>query len=464
MAVIGGGPGGYVAAIRASQRGLKTCLVEKEKLGGVCLNKGCIPTKTLIYSVHVLELIRRAEEFGVTVEGEVRVEMEKLMARKQKVVEGLVKGVGALLKSNKVDVYEGQGKLAGRGLLSVKDSSGAEQTIEVEKVIIATGSRPAQLPSLPLDGSSVLSSDDALELSEVPGEMLIVGAGVIGCEMACLYNSLGSTITMVELLPRCVPLEDEEISALMARELKKKKIKLIVGDSVTSVRQEQGGRVTAVLDKGGDITVDKILVSVGRAFNVEDLGLEDLGVEQGPRGHIVVNEKMQTNVPGVYAIGDVIGGYMLAHAASAEGIVAADNAAGIDRMMDYNAVPGAVFTDPEIASVGLSEQEAAERDYKVRIGRFPYRALGKAQVLGEIAGMVKLVADEETDRLLGAHIIGAQATNVIHEMVIALNKKATLTEVAETIHAHPTIPEAVMEAAHDAYGMAIHVPRPLKKT
>jgi len=462
LAVIGGGPGGYVAAIRAAQRGLNTCLIENEKLGGVCLNKGCIPTKTLIHSAYVLELIRRAEGFGITVEGEVYPEIEKLMARKQKVVDGLVKGVAALLKSNRVDVMEGRASLAGANNIIVKDKQGGEQTIEAEKVVIATGSRPAQLPSLPLDGESVISSDGALEIKDIPGEMLIVGAGVIGCEMSCLFNSLGTKITMVELLPRCVPLEDEEISRLMERELKKKKINLILEDSVKEVRKE-GGRVTAILDKGEPITTDKILVSVGRAFNVQDIGLEDLGVKLAERGHIQVNERMETSVPGIYAIGDVIGGYMLAHVASAEGIVAADNAAGINRLINYKAVPGAVFTDPENASVGLKEQEALDNGYNVKIGRFPYRALGKAQVIGEISGMVKLVADEKTERLLGAHIIGAHATDIIHELVLALNKKATLSDIADTIHAHPTIPEAVMEAAHDAHGMAIHTPRPLKK-
>lgn len=464
LAVIGGGPGGYVAAIRSSQRGLKTCLIEKEKLGGVCLNKGCIPTKTLIHSARVIDLIRQAEEFGVTVSGEVKPDLSKLMARKQKVVEGLVKGVAALLKSNRVDVLEGQGSLAGGDRIIVKSPAGGEETVEAEKIIIATGSRPAQLPSLPLDGTSVLSSDDALELKEVPGEMLIVGAGVIGCEMACLFSTLGAKITMVELLPRSLPTEDEEIARLMERELKKKKINLILEDSVKEVRKDPGGRVTAVLNKGGEISVDKILVSIGRAFNVEGLGLEELGIKQAPRGQILVNERMRTNVPDIYAIGDVIGGYMLAHVASAEGIVAADNAAGIDRLMSYNAVPGAIFTDPEIASVGLTEQGALDNGYKVKVGRFPYRALGKAQVIGEISGMVKLVADEKTDRLLGAHIMGAHATDIIPEMVMALNKKAVLSDVAESMHAHPTIPEAIMEAAHDADGMAIHTPRPLKKS
>lgn len=460
LVVIGSGPGGYVAALKAAQLGAQVTVIEDTEVGGTCLNRGCIPTKALLASSEAYAKARRLEAFGVELQGEVRANLQKMMQRKDKVVATQVKGIRGLFKSWGVSLIEGRGVLTGPGAVQVDKKDGTKEALEADKIIIATGSRPAQIPIFPFDGENVLSSDDALRLAEIPKSLIIVGAGVIGCEFACIFRELGTEVTMVELLPRAVSTEDEEVSALLEKELKKKKIKLLCGTGVESV-QVGDAEVSVKLSGGKELVAEKVLVSIGRSLNSEGIGLEAAGVEKGQRGEISVNEKMETNVPGVYAIGDVTGGILLAHLASKEGLVAAMNACGHDEAVDYSCVPAAIFTTPEIASVGLREFQAVEQGLQVRVGRFQYRGLGKAHAMGEIAGFVKIIADAKTDKVLGAHIVGAHAADMIHEATLAMASGLTVRDMARTIHAHPTLSEGLMEAAEDCHSEAIHVPRKL---
>ncbi len=459
LAIIGAGPGGYVAAIKAAQLGARVSVIEDTEVGGTCLNRGCIPTKALLASTEALAKARELEKFGIELEGEPVANLEKIMARKDKVVGVQVKGIRGLFKSWGVELVEGRGTLLSPTEVEVEKKDGTRETVTADKVIIATGSRPARIPAFPFDGTRILSSDDALQLREIPKSMIIVGAGVIGSEWACIFRELGAEITMVEMLPRAVSTEDEEISALLAREFKKKKIKLLTGVGVESVNVTDGG-VEAILPDGRTLSAEKMLVSIGRALNSEGIGLENVGVKTGERGEIVVDESLRTSVDGIYAIGDVIGGMLLAHKASTEGIVAARNACGDEEArMDYSTVPAAIFTSPEIASVGLREHRAEAKGFKVNTGHFQFRGLGKAHAMGEIAGFIKLVADRETDKLLGAHIIGPHAADLIHEAALAIRAGLTIKDIASTIHAHPTLSEGIMEAAEDVHGTAIHLPK-----
>jgi len=459
VAILGAGPGGYVAAIRGAQLGGKIVVIEKDEVGGTCLNWGCIPTKSLIASVEAYETIRRASEFGIVLSGEAKPDLAAMVDRKDRIVELQVKGIKGLLQSCGVRLISGEGILLDPGRLLVRKKEGGEEELAASKIIIATGSRPADLPGLTLDGQSIISSTEALALRQVPRSVLIVGAGVIGCEFACLFNSLGSEVSIVEVLSRALPLEDEDISRLLERELKKRKIMLYLNNSVQDLDRGEEGSLKVRLAGGQEIQVEKILVSVGRKFNTEGIGLEKLGIPLGPRGEIQVNEKMETGREGVYAIGDVVGGMLLAHKASHGGLVAVTNALGGDQQMDTRVVPNAIFTHPEIGSVGLKEREAKELGYEVKVGRVPYRALGKSHALGEIVGEVKIVAAADTGELLGVHIMGASASEIIHEAALALSMEATVEELADMIHAHPTLSELLMEAAHDVSGRAIHLPR-----
>lgn len=458
LAIIGSGPGGYVAAIKAAQLGAHVTIIEDTEVGGTCLNRGCIPTKSLIASSGMYAKLAELDKFGIELDGSVRPNLAKMMERMNKIVDTQVKGIRSLFKSWGVNLIEGRGKLIAENRVEARLKDDSTSTIEADKIIVATGSRPARIAALGMDGASVISSDEALKLTEIPKSIIIVGAGVIGCEWACILRDLGAEVTIVEMLERAVSTEDHEISDLLARELKKKKIKLVTGIGVQSVEKGADG-VTATLSDGRQLKADKILVSIGRSLNTEDIGLEALGIEKGSKGEISVSTKMQTSVPGVYAIGDVTGGILLAHTASSEGVVAAMNICGQDTHMDYNAVPAAIFTSPEIASVGLREHQASEKGIKARTGHFQFRALGKAHAIGEIAGMVKVVADHDSDRVLGVHIIGPHASDLIHEAALAVNKGLTLSHIAGTIHAHPTLAEALMEAAEDAHGSAIHAPK-----
>lgn len=458
IVILGGGPAGYVGALKAAQLGAEVTVIEDTEVGGTCLNRGCIPTKTLIASAEVLNKVRNSAEYGLELNGSVSPNIQKIIDRKNKVISIQVKGIRSLFKSWGVNLIEGKGILLSPEKLEVEKKDGSREIIGADRIIIATGSRPAQIPIFPFDGERILSSDDALNIREIPKSLLIVGAGVIGCEFACIFSEFGTEITIVEMLPRAVSTEDTEISELLERELKKKKIKLITGISVTKVEGSKDG-MHAYLSDGREIVTEKILVSIGRALNSENIGLEAVGVHKGYRGEIVVNERMETNISGIYAAGDVTGGILLAHVASREGIVAAVNACGGDARMNYSVVPAAIFTSPEIASVGLREQQASEKGLNIKTGHFQFRGLGKAHAMGEISGFVKVIASAEDDRVLGAHIIGPHASDLIHEVAVAMRAGLKIKDIANTIHAHPTLAEGIMEASEDVHGEAIHVPR-----
>jgi dihydrolipoamide dehydrogenase len=458
IAVIGSGPGGYVAAIKAAQLGAEVTVIEDDEVGGTCLNWGCIPTKTVIASAEMYSKARELEAFGIELKGEVAANLVKIQERKNKVVGTQVKGIKSLFKSWGISLKGGRGILVSPKEIEVISRNGVKERLPADRIIVATGSRPFSIPAFPFDGQRIISSNEAVNLSEIPASLLIVGAGVIGSEFACIYSALGSDVTMVEMMNRAVATEDYEISELLEREFKKKKIKLFTKTGVQRVEVRDDG-VHAFVTDGKELVAGKVLVSVGRTLNSDNIGLETVGITRGKKGEIVVNNRMETNTPGVYAIGDVVGGMLLAHVASREGIVAASNAMGIDAEMDYSAVPAAIFTSPEIASVGLREFQAAEKGLKIKTGRFLFRGLGKAHAIGEIAGFIKVIADEASDRIVGAHIVGPHASDLIHEYAVAMQNGLTARDVARTIHAHPTLSEGLLEAAEDVHGEAIHVPR-----
>jgi len=457
LTIIGSGPGGYVAAIRAAQKGAQVTVIEDSEVGGACLNWGCIPTKTIIASAEALQRMRNAADFGIEVQGDVTYNLAKIRERKDKVVTTQVKGIRGLFKSWGVTLIEGRGSLLSPDVVRVVQKDGKTMDIKSDQVIIATGSRPATIPGIPFDGDQIISSNDAVQLKRIPKSLLIIGAGVIGSEFAFIYRAFGAEVTMVEMLPRAVSTEDEEMADILEREFKKSKIKLMTNVKVERVEKDGDGLMNASLSNGKQVKTEMILVSIGRSMNSENLGLEELGISIGKRGEIIVNEKMETTVPGVYAIGDVTGRFMLAHVASRQGLVAVENALGGNEKMDYQVVPAGIFTMPEIGSVGLREKQANEQGIKYRVGRFPYRALGKAHAMGEITGLVKVIADEATDKVLGVHICGAHATDMVHEGALAIHMGVTSKQLGNMIHAHPTLSEAVMEAAEDVHEMAIHV-------
>jgi len=458
IAILGAGPGGYVAAIKAAQLGVQVTVIEDTEVGGTCLNKGCIPTKTLLATTELLHKTKNSIEFGIEISGQVTPNLSKIMERKNKVVSTQVKGIRSLFKSWGITLIEGRGMVISPEKIEVQKRDGSTDIVGADRIIIATGSRPAQLPIFPFDGDHILSSDDALTIKSVPKTLIIIGAGVIGCEFAFIFSELGADITMLEIMPRALSTEDPEISETLERELKKKKIKLMTGVKVTGVQGRHDG-IHVYLEEGKELVAEKLLVSVGRALNSDGIGVEAVGIEKGPKGEIVVNEKMETNIGGMYAIGDVTGGLLYAHVASREGIIAAKNIIGADQKMDYSVVPATIFTSPEIATVGLKENQAAEKGIKVKTGHFQFRAIGKAHVMGEITGFIKVISDETSDRILGVHIIGPHASDLIHEAALAMKAGLKTRDIAETIHSHPTLSEGMMEAAEDVHGEAIHVPK-----
>jgi dihydrolipoamide dehydrogenase len=461
VTVIGAGPGGYVAALRAAQLGAEVTVIEQDNVGGTCLNWGCIPSKVMITAAEMLEKFHQAEDFGLRLEGKVVPDMQRLMARKEKVIRDQSQGIIDLLKHNKIRYVSGKGAIERQGLVVVGLEDG--KTIEVpwDKLIVATGTKPLGLPAFPFDGERILSSNDALCLQEVPESMVILGGGVIGCEFAFLLAALGSQVTLVEAMDRVLPLPslDEDCSKVIQREMKKRKIKCMVKRAAEKV-EWSGDKLRVSIRTSPfapepkeksplSLEVDKVLVCVGRQPNTFNIGLEKLRVNLDPAGWIITDDRMQTNLSGVYAIGDVLGPskVMLAHVASSEGLVAAENAGGGNRAMDYSVVPGAIFTMPEVASVGLSEVQAKAQGLPVRTDSVLFRNLGKAQVIGEIAGEAKIVSDAETGRILGVHIVGPHATDLIAEGALALKLGATVKELAETVHAHPTLAEIMQEAS-----------------
>ena len=457
--IIGSGPGGYVAAVRAGQLGLKTAIIEKDKnLGGTCLLRGCIPTKALLHTADVFDELKHASDIGVVATA-VSLDFGQAQKRKNKVVLKLAKGVEFLMKKNRVQTFKGTAKVDGPGRITVTASDGSSQNIQTKNIIIATGSVPRSLPGLDIDGKQIITSDEVLELPEIPKSMIVLGAGAVGVEFASMFSRFGTDATIIELLPRLLPIEDEEISAELAKSFKKQGIKAFTNARFKSVVKEDGlVSVTAtVADKDQEFTAEKLLVAVGRRAYTDGLGLENLRVEMD-RGYIKIDEQMRTSEPDVYAIGDVVPTPWLAHVASAEGILAVEAIAGKNpRPINYDRVPSCTYCQPEVASVGLTEARARERGYDVKVGKFPIPVIAKAQILGASEGIVKIVSDARYDELLGVHMIGPHATELISEGGVALQMEATVEELIHTMHAHPTVSESVHEAAEDAHGMVIHV-------
>ena len=451
--VIGSGPGGYVCAIRAAQLGSKVAIVEPRELGGTCLNRGCIPTKALLETANVFRHAKEGEKFGVLADNP-RLDLAKAMAYKESVVTKLRNGVGFLMKKNKIDVLVGRGKLAGPKQVVVTDAGGATKTYATEKIVIATGSVPARPKAFPIDGKLVMTSDEMLTLDSVPKTLLVVGGGYIGCEFASMFREYGSEVTIVEMLPRILPLNDEDISAELTRSFKKAGIKIHT-DTKVEAMTVSNGQVKVKLSGGKELSFDKALISIGRAAVTEGLGLEEAGVQLDGK-FIGINAHCQTSVPNIYAIGDVTGKMMLAHAASKQGIIAAEHLHDHDARMSYRVVPAAVFTHPEVSNVGLSEAQAREKGVKVKTAKFQFQALGKALVLGDPVGFVKIVADEETGEVLGVHMIGPHVSDLIAEAALAMRLEATVRDIAHTIHTHPTLAEATGEAAEGWLGHMIH--------
>lgn len=451
--VIGSGPGGYVAAIRAAQLGRKVALVERAEPGGVCLNWGCIPTKALLKSAQVYQYCKNAAHYGIQLDGEPRPDMEAIVARSRTVAETMSKGVQFLLKKNAIDLLAGTGVVKGPGRVAV---DGTEY--EADHIILATGARPREMPFLPVDGEHILSSKQALTLKRIPESIVVVGSGAIGCEFAWLYAALGSKVTVVEYLDRMLPLEDEEVSKAMERAFRKLRATVLTSTTVKGVEIREGRCEVAVEGKKGAQTLDAeiVLSAVGIAANIENIGLEACGVKT-ERGKIVVDEYFRTNVAGIYAIGDIIPTPALAHVASAEAICCVETICGLNPdPVDYSTIPSCIFTSPEVASVGLTEQQAREQGIEVKVGRFPFTASGKATAAGDRDGFVKLIFDAE-ERLIGAHLIGSNVTEMLAEPTLAKRLGVTAHQIARTIHAHPTLNEGLMEAAEAALGAAIHL-------
>lgn len=460
VVIIGSGPGGYVAAIRAGQNGLKTAIVEKApKLGGTCLHWGCIPTKSMLHSASLLEEAKHSADFGV-ITGPVSLDMPGVLKRKDKVVDKNAKGVDFLMKKNKVTVVRGHGSLAGPGKVLVRAADGSERILQTRNVVLATGSVCRDFPAFPVDHQTILNSDDMFSLAKVPGSLIVLGAGAVGTEFASMFHRFGSKVTLVELMPQLLPIEDADISAELAKALKRSGMEILTGTKVEKVTKTDSGVVVEARNEKGELktlTGEKLLVAIGRAPVTQGLGLEGTGVTL-ERGFVQVDPFMRTGEPNVYAIGDIVPTPALAHVGSSEGILAVDHMAGKPvRPINYDLVPSCTYCSPEVASVGLTEKKARERGYDVKIGTFPFPVNSKAAILGEAYGLVKVVSDKKYDEVLGVHMVGPQVTNLIAEACVALSLEATTEAFAGVMHPHPTLSEAVIEAVHAALGHALHV-------
>jgi len=468
VVVIGSGTGGYVAAIRAAQVGLKTAVVERAPvLGGTCLNWGCIPTKALLEHAHALKIAQDWKEWGLTLgQASIALDMNQVQARKDKIVKGLTGGVEFLFKKNKIDWIKGSGRLAGKGAVEITE--GDKQTLAARKeIIVATGSQPRSVPGIEIDRKRIITSDEAINMKAIPKSIAIMGSGAVGVEFASIFRRFGSDVTIIELLPRLVPVEDEAVSAELERSFKKQGIKVLTGTKVTSAKAGANGvdvefnAAQAADGKSQKLNAEYLLVATGRGPVTSGLGAEELGI-QLDRGYVRVDNQFRTNVPGISAIGDVItfekpGHQQLAHLSSAEGIALAERIAGHEfRPINYEQVPGCTYCDPEIGSVGLTEAKAKERGFDVRVGTFKFGVLGRARIAGETEGFVKIVAEKKYDEVLGVHMIGPRSTELVAEATLALRLECTVEELIRTIHAHPTMSEAVAEAAHATHGAAIH--------
>ncbi|WP_075601742.1 dihydrolipoyl dehydrogenase [Saccharicrinis aurantiacus] len=459
LVVLGSGPGGYVGAIRASQLGMKVAVVERAELGGICLNWGCIPTKSLLKSASVFEYLQHAEDYGIKIEGEAKADFDAMVKRSRGVADGMSKGIQFLFKKNKIDVINGFGKLKDSKTLEITKDDGSKQDVNAKNILLATGARSRELPNLPQDGEKIIGYRKALTLDKKPESMIVVGSGAIGSEFAYFYNSIGVKVTLVEYLPNIVPLEDEEVSKQLGRSFKKSGINVMVSSEVLSV-DTSGAKVKATIKtkKGEEVhEADVVLSAVGISPNIEGIGLEEVGVVV-EKGKVKVDAFYQTSVAGVYAIGDIVPGQALAHVASAEAITCVEKIAGEKvQAIDYGNIPGCTYTTPEVASVGMTEKAAKEAGHELKVGKFPFSASGKASAAGHKDGFVKLIFDAKYGELLGAHLIGANVTEMIAELVVAKKLETTGHELVKAIHPHPTMSEAIMEAAAAAYDEVIHI-------
>ncbi|MBT8379839.1 MAG: dihydrolipoyl dehydrogenase [Ignavibacteria bacterium] len=461
IAILGGGPGGYVAAIRAGQLGFNTVVIDKDNLGGICLNWGCIPTKSLLKNVEIFDQVKNhGDDFGIK-STSLDIDFNRIIKRSRDISNKITNNVELLVKKNKVDRIRGFGKLASKNELEIRDEKGKEiESIKVDKIIIATGARPRSIPAIPVDRKNIITSTEAMILDKLPKELIVIGAGAIGVEFAYFYSVLGTKVTIIEMMKNVLPIEDEEVSKALEKNFKKRGINILTNATVEKA-EPKNNKVKLKVNVNGEkkeLSAEKVLNAIGVVGNVEDIGLEKLGV-QVEKNHIKVNkESYETNIPGIYAIGDVIGPPWLAHVASAEGIHCVERIKGIIHPpVDYENIPGCTYCQPQVASVGLTEAKAKEKGYKVKIGKFPFMASGKAFAIGEREGFVKIIFDEKYGEILGGHIIGSEATEMIAEIALARSLEATGESLIKTIHAHPTLSEAIMEAAANAYGEAIHI-------
>ncbi len=460
VVIIGAGPGGYVAAIRASQLGLKTAIIDKEWLGGVCLNVGCIPSKSLLKNAEVAHLLRTGSRtFGFSFDN-LELDFGSAVKRSRQVSNRLTKGVGFLMKKNNIDVHIGTAKLTAADIVSITDAEGQTQELKAKNIIIATGASPFIIPGVEIDGEKVVTYREAILQEKLPTSVVIVGSGAIGVEFATVWNAYGVDVTIVEMLPRIVPLEDEEVSTELAKAFKKEKITALVNAKVEEIETTKSGVKVTVSSEDGQqiIEAEQALMAIGFKPNTQGIGLEDVGVKLTERGAIEIDERMATNLPGVWAIGDVTAKLMLAHVGSAQGIICAEHIAGVETItLDYEMMPRATYCHPQVASFGLTEAQATERGHEVKVGRFPFQANGKALGLNESAGWVKIISDAKYGEILGAHLIGPEVTELLPELTIAHMMELTAAEIARNVHAHPTLSEALMEAAHGIEGHAIHI-------
>ena len=457
LAVLGGGPGGYVAAIRAAKLGVKTIVIEKENLGGVCLNWGCIPTKALYHVAQTIDEIKKADIFGINISGW-NLDFKKAMDRKDKVIAAQRQGLAFHFKKNNVELVKGNGKLISSNKILVTGENGQEVEVIAKNIIIATGSHAANVPPFNLEDEGVIDNIGILSLTAIPQSLLIVGGGVIGSEFANIFSTFGSNVTIVEMLPRILSTEDAEVSKVIARAFGKKGINVFTNSVIEEVKKDKGKFFCKI--KGGDeMVADKVLISVGRRPNSTGIGLEEIGITIDDQGFIKVDSHLRTNIPNIYAVGDVNGGLQLAHVASDEGKIAAENIAGKDKTMDYRVIPWAVFTSPEIGTVGLNEEQARSKGINVCFGLFPFSNSGKAFITGETEGFVKVVTDKDSGEILGAQMVGPRCSDLVHEVAVAMKGEMVVDTLAETVHSHPTLSEAVMEAAEDCFGIATHITR-----
>ncbi|MGL5314897.1 MAG: dihydrolipoyl dehydrogenase [Peptostreptococcaceae bacterium] len=453
IAVIGGGPGGYVAAIKAAMLGADVTVIEKKRVGGTCLNVGCIPTKALLASSSMLMNIKEAKDFGINIDGEVNADFSAIMARKDKIVNQLISGIEFLFDKRGINLVNGFGKLIDKNTVEVTKEDGSTEIINADKIILANGSVPIVPPMFPYDGKTVITSDEVLGLSELPESVLIVGGGVIGCEIGQFLRTLGTEVTIVEMNEQLLPFEDKDVAKQLQRQFKKDKIKVMTGIGVQTC-EVIDNQAVATLSNGKQVKAQYALVAVGRKPNLNNSGVEELGIEMN-RGKIVVNENLETNVEGIYAIGDLIDTPFLAHVASKEGIVAVENAFGKSKVVDYTAVPRCVYTEPEVAAVGKTEKQLEAEGKEYHVGQFDFRALGKAQAIGHFQGFIKVLADEK-DVIVGASVVGPHATDLLTELSLAVHLRLTVEQVGDVIHAHPTLSEGLMEALHDVHGECVH--------